>query len=70
VVRERAGTKVSYDVTARVVTGLKHYGDLGRVAHIDPPQKQEHLIFSVVDIDLGRGGNRFGPTPAPEPPRR
>jgi len=50
VVRERAGAKVSYDVTARVVTGLKH--------------------FSVVDIDLGRGGNRFGPTPALEPPRR
>ena len=62
-------------------------------SHIDPPKKQEHLIFPVLDIDLGPRwefnlgigagltpatdrliikailGYRFGPMPAPEPPR-
>jgi len=45
--------KVSYDVTSRVAAGLEYYGDLGPISHIDPPRKQQHLIFPVVDIDLG-----------------
>ena len=36
-----------------MAAGLEYYGDLGRISHIDPPKKQEHLIFPVVDIDLG-----------------
>src|SRR6059058_3752748 len=35
--------KVSYDVTSRVAAGLEYYGDLGQIAHIDPPRKQQHL---------------------------
>ncbi len=45
--------KVSYDVTSRVAAGLEYYGDLGQISHIDPPRKQQHLIFPVLDIDLG-----------------
>ena len=45
--------KVSYDVTSRVAAGLEYYGDIGRISHIDPPRKQQHLIFPVLDIDLG-----------------
>ena len=45
--------KVSYDVTSRVAAGLEYYGDIGPIAHIDPPRKQQHMIFSVIDVDLG-----------------
>jgi hypothetical protein len=45
--------KVSYDVTSRVSAGLEYYGDLGRISSIEPARKQEHLIFPVLDIDLG-----------------
>jgi hypothetical protein len=45
--------KVSYDLTSRIAAGLEYYGDLGPISHIDPPNKQQHLIFPVLDIDLG-----------------
>jgi hypothetical protein len=45
--------KVSYDVTSRVAAGLEYYGDIGPISHIDPPRKQQHMIFPVVDVDLG-----------------
>jgi hypothetical protein len=45
--------KVSYDVTSRVAAGLEYYGDIGPISHIDPPRKQQHVIFPVVDVDLG-----------------
>ena len=45
--------KVSYDVTSRVAAGLEYYGDIGPISRIDPPRQQQHLIFSVVDIDFG-----------------
>ncbi len=45
--------KVSYDLTSRVAAGLEYYGDLGPISHIDSPDKQQHLIFPVLDIDLG-----------------
>ncbi len=45
--------KVSYDVTSRVAAGLEYYGDIGPISHIDPPRKQQHLIFPVIDVDLG-----------------
>jgi hypothetical protein len=63
--------KVSYDVTSRVAAGLEYYGDLGQISHVEPARKHEHLIFPVLDIDLGprwefnlRGGAhvRHGPT--------
>lgn len=45
--------KLSYDVTSRVAAGLEYYGDLGPISRIDPPRKQQHLVFPVVDIDFG-----------------
>ena len=45
--------KVSYDITARVAAGLEYYGDIGPISHIDPPRKQQHLIFPVLDVDFG-----------------
>lgn len=45
--------KVSYDVTSRIAAGLEYYGDIGQISHIEPPSKQQHLIFPVLDIDLG-----------------
>jgi hypothetical protein len=45
--------KVSYDLTSRIAAGLEYYGDLGPISHIDPARKQQHLIFPVLDIDLG-----------------
>ena len=45
--------KVSHDVTSRVAAGLEYYGDIGPISHIDPPRKQQHMIFPVVDVDLG-----------------
>ena len=35
--------KVSYDVTSRVAAGLEYYGDLGQIAHIDPPRSRAAL---------------------------
>jgi hypothetical protein len=45
--------KVSYEVTSRVAAGLEYYGDIGSISRIDPPRKQQHSIFSVVDVDFG-----------------
>jgi hypothetical protein len=45
--------KVTYDVTPRVAAGLEYYGDIGPIDRIDRPRDQQHLVFSVVDIDLG-----------------
>ena len=45
--------KISYGLTSRVSAGIEYYGDLGPISHIDPPAKQQHLVFPVVDIDLG-----------------
>jgi hypothetical protein len=45
--------KVSYDVTSRVAAGVEYYGDIGPISRIDPPRQQQHLVFSVIDVDLG-----------------
>jgi hypothetical protein len=45
--------KVSYDVTSRIAAALEYYCDLGKISHIDPPSEQQHMIFPVLDIDLG-----------------
>jgi hypothetical protein len=45
--------KVSYDATKTVTLGLEYYGGLGPVSALDPARRQEHLIFPVVDVDLG-----------------
>jgi hypothetical protein len=45
--------KVSYDVIPRLAAGLEYYGDIGPIDHIDRPRHQQHMIFPVVDVDLG-----------------
>ena len=45
--------KISYDVTSRIAAGLEYYGDIGPITHIDSLRHQQHLIFPVIDVDLG-----------------
>ena len=61
--------KVAYDVASKVSAGLEYYGALGPVSGFDPPRRQEHLVFAVVDADLGprwefNAGVGVGLTPA------
>jgi len=36
-----------------VWTDLEYYGDLGPLRGFDPPSQQQHLLFPVVDLNLG-----------------
>ena len=61
--------KVSYELTKAVAAGVEYYGDLGPVRHLDRGRQQQHLLFAVVDLDLGRqwefnAGVGVGLTPA------
>jgi hypothetical protein len=61
--------KVAYDVTDKVTLGLEYYGGLGPVSAFDPLRRQQHLIFPVIDLNLGpkwefNAGVGFGLTPA------
>jgi hypothetical protein len=61
--------KVAYDVTDKVTLGLEYYGGLGPVSAFDPLRQQQHLIFPVIDLNLGpkwefNAGVGFGLTPA------
>jgi hypothetical protein len=61
--------KVSYAVDKRVAAGLEYYASLGQVNGFDTWSRQEHLLFAVVDLDLGprwefNAGVGFGLTPA------
>ncbi|MBI3637388.1 MAG: hypothetical protein HY216_14440 [Candidatus Rokubacteria bacterium] len=61
--------KVTRDVTPAIAPGLEYYGALGPVRGFDPPRQQEHLLFAVVDLDLGprwefNAGIGAGLTPA------
>jgi hypothetical protein len=61
--------KIAYDVTSKVGAGLEYYGGIGPVNAVDPLRQQQHLLFAVVDLDLGprwefNAGVGFGLTPA------
>ena len=61
--------KVGYEITRRVSAGVEYYGALGPVSGFDPVRRQQHMVFPVVDIDLGprwefNAGLGFGLTPA------
>jgi len=45
--------KVSYEVTRLVAAGVEYYGGLGPVGRFDRARQQEHLLFGIVDLDLG-----------------
>ncbi len=45
--------KVAYDVTKVVTLGVEYYGAVGPLDRIDPVRDQQHLIFPVVDLNLG-----------------
>jgi len=61
--------KISYEFTELISGGIEYYGALGPLKGFDPLKQQEHLLFSVVDLDLGpewefNFGVGFGLTPA------
>lgn len=61
--------KVSYDVTRTVTAGVEYYGALGPATAFDPLRKQQHMIFPVIDLNLGpqwefNAGLGFGLTPS------
>jgi hypothetical protein len=45
--------KASREVSSRAAVGLEYYGDIGRITHVDAPRAQQHLLFLVLDADLG-----------------
>jgi hypothetical protein len=45
--------KISYDITKVVTAGVEYYGGIGPVSAFDPLRRQQHLIFPVVDLNLG-----------------
>jgi hypothetical protein len=74
-VKERRGfefspnAKISYDLTSKITVGLEYYGSVGPATDFDPLTKQQHLIFPVIDMNLGpkwefNAGVGFGLTPA------
>ena len=61
--------KISYEFTELISGGIEYYGALGPLKGFDPLKQQEHMLFSVVDLDLGpewelNMGVGFGLTPA------
>ncbi len=61
--------KVSYDATKTMTAGLEYYGSLGPVTAFDPLKQQQHLLFPVIDLNLGprwefNAGVGFGLTPS------
>ena len=45
--------KASYAITPKINAGLEYYGEIGPVTAFDPLRKQQHLLFPVLDVDLG-----------------
>ncbi len=61
--------KISYEFSELISGGIEYYGALGPLKGFDPLKQQEHLLFSVIDLDLGpewefNFGVGFGLTPA------
>jgi hypothetical protein len=46
-------TKAAYAVTKTVSLGVEYYGATGPLDRLDPPREQQHLLFAVLDLDLG-----------------
>src|SRR5215471_7351590 len=45
--------KASYAIAPKISAGLEYYGEIGPVKAFDPLRKQQHLLFPVLDLDLG-----------------
>jgi hypothetical protein len=45
--------KLSYAILPKVSAGLEYYGGIGPVTAFDPLSEQQHLLFPVLDLDLG-----------------
>ena len=61
--------KIGYDITRTVSAGIEYYGAIGPVSGFDPIRRQQHLIFPVIDLNLGprwefNAGVGFGLTPS------
>jgi hypothetical protein len=44
--------KIGFDVTKVVSPGLEYYGNLGPVGHISPVRHQQHMVFTVIDLNV------------------
>lgn len=61
--------KITYGVRKTVAVGVEYYGAIGPPGHVDRPRDQQHLLFAVLDLDLGENwefniGIGAGLTPA------
>src|SRR5262249_31061305 len=45
--------KISSEITSKMSGGLEYYGEIGPVRAFDPLSTQQHLLFPVVDLNLG-----------------
>jgi len=44
--------KLSHDVIGGVSAGVEYYSDVGKIAHIEPWQKQDNRIYGTIDVDM------------------
>ena len=44
--------KLTHEITKGLFGGVEYYSDLGKLAHIEPWDKQDNRIFAVVDVDM------------------
>lgn len=45
--------KIDREIVLPVSIGVEYYGAVGPVDHFDRPHDQQHLLFGVLDLDLG-----------------
>jgi len=59
-VEAEAAAKLSWAITANVRVGLEHFARLGVVGDTEPRREQSHLLFGVVDAQVGGVGVNVG----------
>ena len=44
--------KLTHEISKGLYGGVEYYSDMGKLAHIEPWDKQDNRIFGVVDVDM------------------
>ena len=44
--------KLTHEISKGLFGGVEYYSDMGKLAHIEPWNKQDNRIFGVVDVDM------------------
>jgi len=44
--------KLTHEITKGLSGGIEYYSDMGKLAHIEPWDKQDNRIYGVVDVDM------------------